>query len=247
MLHNEIRTQLTMLGFKGMLQAYNEVNELSSQNSQWLDSFKKLLEAEITHRQTRSFMYRLGLARLPQIKTLETFKVESLSFDQSTLEQLSKCDFIKNNENVLLIGGSGTGKTHIALALAHAALQHKYRIKFYRFSQLARELSQAQEHGYDGALMRRLQNFHLLVIDELGYLPIDQKAGALLFELFSALYEKTPIIITTHLSFEEWDDIFGNKKSTKAMIDRLTHHCKILQTGNESWRLKEGSMIKNKS
>ena len=83
-----------------------------------------------------------------------------------------------------------------------------------------------------------------MIIDELGYLPVDQKAGALLFELFSALYENTPVIITTHLTFEEWGDMFGNKKSTKAMIDRLTHHCKILQTGNESWRLKEGSMNK---
>jgi DNA replication protein DnaC len=244
MLHNEIRTQLTTLGFKGMLQAYDEKNELSPNDSQWLDSFKQLLEAEITYRQTRSFMYRLNLARLPQIKTLETFKAESLNFDQNTLDQLSQCDFIKNNENILLIGGSGTGKTHIALALAHAALQQRYRIKFYRFSQLARELSQAQEHRYESAFMRRLQNFHLLIIDELGYLPVDQKAGALLFELFSALYENTPVIITTHLTFEEWGDMFGNKKSTKAMIDRLTHHCKILQTGNESWRLKEGSMNK---
>jgi DNA replication protein DnaC len=243
--HKEIRLQLTKLGFKGMLQAYDEANELSTQNLPWLGSFKQLLEAEAAYRQARSFMYRLNLARLPQIKTLETFKTESLNFDQGVLDQLSQCEFIKNNENILLIGGSGTGKTHIALALAHAALQHKYRIKFYRFSQLARELSQAQEHRYENILMNRLQRFHLLIIDELGYLPVDQKAGALLFELFSALYEKTPIIITTHLTFEEWDDIFGNKKSTKAMIDRLTHHCKILQTGNESWRLKEGSVIKN--
>jgi len=244
MIHDAIKTQLTQLGFKGMLQAYKETRELSPQDLQHLDVFKQWLEAEITYRKTRSFMYRLKLAKLPQIKTLESFQTEALSFDLTTLTQLSQGHFIKNNENILLVGGSGTGKTHIALALAHSALQQHYRIRFYKFSQLARALSQAQAHGYEGALMRRLQNFHLLIIDELGYLPIDQKAGALLFELFSALYEKVSVIITTHLTFEEWGDIFGNKKSTKAMIDRLTHHCKILQTGNQSWRLKEGAMVK---
>lgn len=101
---------------------------------------------------------------------------------------------------------------------------------------------QAKERRYEQNFMAKLQRFHLLVIDELGYLPIDQQAGALLFELFSKLYEKTSLIITTHLTFDEWASLFGNAKASKAIIDRITHHCTILETGNKSWRLKEGSM-----
>lgn len=142
-----------------------------------------------------------------------------------------------------LTGGSGSGKTHIALSIAYAALQKHYRVKFYLFGDLARNLLQAKEHRYESSFMTRLQRFHVLVIDEMGYFPIDQQAESLLFELFSKLYEKTSLIITTHLTFEEWTPLFGSAKSSKAIIDRITHHCKIIETGNISWRLKEGSMV----
>ena len=153
------------------------------------------------------------------------------------------CHFIHQKQNLLLIGGSGTGKTHISLALAHQALQKDCRVKFYFFSDLARHLIYAKERKYEQNFIASLQRFHLLIIDELGYLPVDQQAGALLFELFSKLYEKTSLIITTHLTFDEWTTLFGNPKSSKAMIDRITHHCTILETGHKSWRLKEGKMM----
>lgn len=244
MLHEDIQEQIEKLGFKGMLPTFSELVESSNNHDMpWQQVIKMLLAAEITYRQTRSFMYRLNLARLPQMKTLETFDCKSSAIEQNTLDQVGTCEFIKANENILLIGGSGSGKSHIALALAYIALQQKYRVRFYRFNELARCLLTAQEHHYENNLIARLQRFHLLIVDELGYVPIDQKAGALLFELFSGLYEKASVIITTHLMFDEWTDIFGNKKSTKAMIDRLTHHCKILETGNDSWRLKEGNKM----
>ena len=128
------------------------------------------------------------------------------------------------------------------LRLTHKALIDSFKVKFYLFSDLARQLLQAKENRYEQSFMERLKRFHLLVIDELGYLPIDQQAGALLFELFSKLYETTSLIITTHLTFDEWAPLFGNAKASKAIIDRITHHCVILETGNKSWRLKEGSM-----
>ena len=109
---------------------------------------------------------------------------------------------------------------------------------------MARGLLQAKERCYEASFMARLQRFHLLVIDEMGYFPIDQQAEPLLFELFSKLYEKTSLIITTHLTFDEWAPLFGSTKASKAIIDRVTHHCKILETGDTSWRLKEGNMAK---
>ena len=153
--------------------------------------------------------------------------------------------FIKDHYNILIIGGSGAGKSHLAIGLAYLALQNSYRIRFYKFAELARDLIKAQSHNYETAFMAKLQRFDLVVIDELGYLPIDPKASPLLFELFSNLYEKVSTIITTHLTFDEWPNIFGNIKATKAIIDRFTHHCLVLETGNKSWRLKEGKTTKN--
>jgi DNA replication protein DnaC len=167
-----------------------------------------------------------------------------LPIRKEQLIALTECQFITEKSNLLLIGGSGSGKTHIALAIAYAALQKLYRVKFYLFGDLARLLLQAKEHRYEANFMARLERYRVLVIDEMGYVPIDPQAGPLLFELFSKLYEKTSLIITTHLTFDEWAPLFGGAKSSKAIIDRVTHHCKILETGNVSWRLKEGNVAK---
>lgn len=164
--------------------------------------------------------------------------------ERETLDQLGECAFVSQKHNILLIGGSGSGKTHIALATAYAALQQRYRVKFYVFSDLARQLLKAKDHHYEGNLMNRLLYFQVLVIDELGYLPIDQAASHLLFELFSKLYERVSLVITTHLSFEEWAPLFGSSKASRAILDRVTHHCTIIETGEDSWRLKEGILIK---
>jgi DNA replication protein DnaC len=243
MLHETIREQLKLLGFKGMLPYFDEMLELNKdQHLPWQEIFLSLLKSEMCYRQTRSFMYRLGLAKLPQLKSLDNFNLEGLPMNPEILAKTKSLTFINDHHNLLIIGGSGSGKTHLALGLAQAALQKNYRIRFYKFVNLARALLMAEQHNYQASLMARLQNFHLLIVDEFGYLPIDIKASPLLFELFSNLYEKTSILLTTHLTFDEWGDIFGNPKSTKAIIDRVTHHCLILETGNKSWRLKEGNM-----
>ena len=244
MSYDTLRPLLEKLNFKGMLAHLDELVSLDQiKPISDIGLFKKLLEMEIAHRQTRSLAYRQELARLPHIKSLENFDWSHTPLQKDKIDHLMACHFIHQKENLLLIGGSGTGKTHLSLALAHQALQKDCRVKFYFFSDLARHLIYARERKYEQNLMASSQRFHLLIIDELGYLPVDQQAGALLFELFSKLYEKTSLIITTHLTFDEWTPLFGNAKSSKAMIDRITHHCTILETGHKSWRLKEGKMM----
>lgn len=233
------------LRFNGMLSQFDEimaVAEMKKMNG--IDVLQQFLETEVAYRETRSLRYRLELARLPQIKSLDNFDCQNTPLQPEQLHQLATCQFIVEKRNLLLIGGSGSGKTHLALAMAYAALQKHYRVKFYLFGDLARNLVHAKEHRYEANFLARLQRFHVLVCDEMGYVPIDQQAGPLLFELFSKLYEKTSLIMTTHLTFEEWAPLFGSAKASKAIIDRMTHHCHILETGNISWRLKEGKMTK---
>jgi DNA replication protein DnaC len=235
-----IEELLRKLHCNGMLENFQSIIETAKEkHDSWLQTLRQLLEVEVEYRKTRSLMYRLKLARLPQIKIIEHFDTNESPLNKNMLDELSECKYIKEAENIILVGGSGTGKSHIALSLAHIALQQGYKVKFYKFSELARKLLQAKEHRYEANLMAHLQRFNLLIIDEVGYLPIDKQAGSLLFELFSNMYEKVSLVLTTHLAFNEWGELFGNHKATKAIIDRLTHHCKILETGNVSWRLKE--------
>lgn len=235
-----IEELLKKLHCNGMLENFQDIIETAKEKHEpWIQTLRQLLEVEVEYRKTRSLIYRLKLAKLPQIKTIENFDTNESPLEKNMLDELTECQYIQEAENILLVGGSGTGKSHIALSLAHVALQQGYKVKFYKFSELARKLLQAKEHRYEANLMAHLQRFNLLIIDEVGYLPIDKQAGSLLFELFSNMYEKVSLILTTHLAFNEWGELFGNLKATKAIIDRLTHHCKILETGNVSWRLKE--------
>jgi len=242
--YENIKEQLGALGLKGMLQYFRDVVDLKSQE-QWPQLLLSMLKSEVSYRQTRSFMYKLGLAKLPQMKSVDSLDLTDLPINHETLADANSLRFVNDHCNILIIGSSGSGKSHLAIGLAYLALQNNYRIRFYKFAELARELIIAQSHNYEAAFMAKLQRFDLLVIDELGYVPIDLKASPLLFELFSNLYEKVSTIITTHLTFDEWTNIFGNVKATKAIIDRFTHHCLVLETGNKSWRLREGKTTKN--
>jgi len=243
--HETVLSLLKTLRFNGMVSQYKEILE-TADIKQWngVELLQQFLETEIAYRQTRTLRYRLDMARLPQVKSLDYFDCTDMPIKKEQLTALTECQFITEKNNLLLIGGSGSGKTHIALALAYAALQKLYRVKFYLFSDLARHLLQAKERKYETNFMARLEHYQALVIDEMGYVPIDPNAGSLLFELFSRLYERTSLIITTHLAFDEWSPLFGSAKSSKAIIDRVTHHCQILETGNTSWRLKEGNKAK---
>jgi DNA replication protein DnaC len=236
----DILTLMKDLHLYGMHAHFVEILETNQIKMHELNFLKRLLEIERAERENRSFHYRLKLAKMPQVKTLENFDFNNVPLKSDVLQKLIECHFIKEKLNILLIGGSGTGKTHLSLSLAYGALLKNYRIKFYAFNDLARSLLKAKAHHYEANLMQHLERFQLLVIDEMGYLPIEPQAGSLLFELFSKLYERTSLILSTHLTFDEWGNLFGNTKSSKAIIDRLTHHCVVLDTGQSSWRLKEG-------
>lgn len=209
--------------------------KLESEGSEFYERLVELLQKEVEYKKSRSLNYRLKLARIPHIKLLADTRAANL------VTGIDVSGVMENQENLFFIGGSGSAKTHLAIGLAYKALELGKRVKFYTLAKLARDLMLAQQHNSEWNLMLRLQRFDILIIDEFGYVPIDKKAGVLLFELFAKLYEQTSLFITTHLKFDEWCDMFGDLKATKAIIDRLTHHCHVIETGNISYRIKGGT------
>jgi len=228
----ELIPLMDKLGLVGMQQYLTELTHTlpSEVANECCTVLKKLFEIECEYKKTRSLHYRLGIAKLPMIKLLSDTSQAKL------VEHINIKELIDNKQNVMLIGGSGSGKTHLAIGLAFAAIQKSYRARFYTLNELATRLLNSRAHNYEIRFMEAVRRYDLIIIDELGYVPIKHESGGLLFELFAKLYEQSSIIITTHLRFEEWGEMFGNAKATKAIIDRLTHHCKIIETGNKSFR-----------
>ena len=153
--------------------------------------------------------------------------------------ELARCEFIDRRENVLLIGGSGTGKSHLATALAMEACGRGKRVRFYRVTELATLLLEAREERQLARMRSQLAKLDLLVLDELGYVPASQVGAELLFDVISTAYERSSVVVTSNLPFEEWKEVLGSERLTGATLDRLTHRCTIVETGRESYRLRE--------
>ena len=202
----------------------------------------RLIELELIDRERRTIERRIKAARFPAVKSLDTFDFTAIaSLNKMLVLELARCEFILRRENVIALGNSGTGKSHVALALGLAACQKGLTVTFTTAAALVHHLMEARDERRLLKQQRDLQAVQLLIVDELGYVPLSPTGAELLFEVFSQRYERGSTIVTSNLPFEDWTSVLGSERLTGALLDRLTHHVHILTMNGDSYRLKQSA------
>ena len=232
---------LKQLKLPSMLREYKAVAQACAKDDQDHIAFLlRLAERETLDREQRAAERRIKAAKFPVLKTLDTFdfKVQP-GINRTLVLELMRGEYLDSHENILFVGNPGTGKTHLATALGHAACAQGKRVRFLTVTGLVTQLLEAREDRQLERLLTRLGKLHLLVLDELGYVPFSKAGAELLFEVASRAYERQSLIVTTNLPFENWTEILGNERLTGALLDRITHRVHIIQANGESYRLRD--------
>ena len=232
---------LKQLRLPTFLREYDKVARQSAvEQATYAAYLLRMAELELLERERRAIERRIRQARFPVVKTMDSFDFLAIpSLNKTMVLELARCEFLTRRENVLLLGNSGTGKTHIALALGLAACQRGHRVRFTTAAALVTELIEARDERKLLRFQKQIAAYELLIVDELGFVPLSKTGAELLFEMLSQRYERGSTMITSNLPFAEWTEVLGSERLTGALLDRLTHHVHILEMNGDSYRLKQ--------